>query len=1010
MADPEDPGSDSIQNQDEMIQDEELDEKQVKHRLSLAIQTKQNSRYPNRPRNHSETLPFHALHLTLFNPLNDNRKRQSGPVISRKKRGPHGPSNYTPHETRQHIIERFISRWRKEVGDDIHPAFRLIIPSKDRERPMYGLKENTIAKLLIDVMKVNKQSEDGYSLLNWKQPGTITVSRMAGDFAGRCYEVISKRPMRVRPGEMTISQVNSLLDKLAGSSKKEAQLPIFAEFYNKMNADELMWLIRIILRQMKVGATERTFFSIWHPDADSLFNVSSNLRRVCWELYDPSVRLESDETGVTLMQCFQPQLAQFQMRTFQIMVSRMRPTEEDPKFWIEEKLDGERMQLHMIQDDETPGGKRFNFWSRKAKDYTYLYGNGFFDDNSALTRHLKDAFHEGVENIILDGEMITWDPEQDAMVPFGTLKTAANLQQANPYSAGWRPFYKVFDILFLNGQALTNYTLRDRRRALQSAVMNVSRRMEIHPYHEAEDESEVEPLLRKVVQDASEGLVLKNPRSAYRLNERNDDWIKVKPEYLTEFGENLDCCIIGGYYGSGHRGGKLAAFLCGLRVDDNQIRQGADPMKFFSFFKVGGGFTAADYQAIRHQTEGKWKTWDQKRPPSNYIALAGDHLQIERPDVWILPSDSLVVEVKAASVASTESFKMGFTLRFPRFKKIRSDRNWENALSISEFFNLKNKAEQEHKENQLRIDDSRKKRPHKPRKKQVLVAGTQAKYAAPYAGASTNVFQGLDLFIMTGSQKPQKKSKAELEEMVKSHGATLHQSNSTPGVICIGENRTVHVASAIKRGKNSIVKPSWLFDNIKQSQDDQGRCTLLLPLEPRHLLFTASDTADLVQLSVDQNMDSYARDVTVPELRDVLHLMPIEPKRRAPAVSKIRAELIEEHADLAGLAGWMFEGLILFFHAHETMRKDPQSSRVGEAKDRKERARTIARFAGARTVDHLQKEVTHIITSDAPEENQKLRQEISQFARLPRMVDLGWIEQSWREKTRLDEERFTPIQ
>jgi hypothetical protein len=62
--------------------------------------------------------------------------------------------------------------------------------------------------------------------------------------------------------------------------------------------------------------------------------------------------------------------------------------------------------------------------------------------------------------------------------------------------------------------------------------------------------------------------------------------MKVKPEYMTEFGESLDCVIIGGYYGSGRRGGRLSSFLCGLRVDKNQIQKGANPMKCYSFFKV----------------------------------------------------------------------------------------------------------------------------------------------------------------------------------------------------------------------------------------------------------------------------------------------------------------------------------------------------------------------------------------------------------------------------------------
>ena len=301
--------------------------------------------FPNRPRNHSKTLPFHELFLALFNPLNDNKKKPTGPVMARKKQGPHGPASRNPHEIRQSIIERFIARWREEVGNDIHPAFRLIIPEKDRERAMYGLKEKTIAKLLIRIMRLNKDAEDAYSLLNWRQPGQNSISRMAGDFAGRCYEAISKRPILTEVGNMTIGEVNALLDKLSAAQKEEAQERIFADFYKRMNAEEMMWLIRIILRQMKVGATEKTFFNIWHPDADSLFSVSSNLRRVCWELYDPSLRLEGEERGITLMQCFQPQLAQFQMNSFQKMVERMKPTEDDPIFWIEEKV---RLQILLL--------------------------------------------------------------------------------------------------------------------------------------------------------------------------------------------------------------------------------------------------------------------------------------------------------------------------------------------------------------------------------------------------------------------------------------------------------------------------------------------------------------------------------------------------------------------------------------------------------------------------------------------------------------------------------------
>lgn len=40
---------------------------------------------------------------------------------------------------------------------------------------------------------------------------------------------------------------------------------------------------------------------------------------------------------------------------------------------------------------------------------------------------------------------------------------------------------------------------------------------------------------------------------------------------------------------------------------------------------------------------------------------------------------------------------------------------------------------------------------------------------------------------MTGSQKPEKKSKAELEHLVKSHGGKIVQNDSRPGTVCIGD-------------------------------------------------------------------------------------------------------------------------------------------------------------------------------------------------------------------------------
>ncbi|KAL8930574.1 MAG: hypothetical protein Q9208_000444 [Pyrenodesmia sp. 3 TL-2023] len=949
-----------------------------------------NEKFPHRPKNHSKTLPFHDLFLTLFNPLNENKKKPTGPTVARKKHGPHGPSNRNPHEVRRSIIEQFISRWRSQVGDDIFPAFRLILPEKDRERAMYGLKEKTIAKILIKVMKINKNSADGYNLINWKQPAQGSSSRMAGDFPGRCHEVIGKRPFRTEVGNMTIEEVNELLDELAAAQKEDLQQGIFENFYKKMNADEMMWLIRIILRQMKVGATEKTFFDIWHPDAESLFNISSNLRRVCWELHNPSIRLEGDDRGITLMQCFQPQLAQFQMHDFTKMIAKMRLTEDDKVFWVEEKLDGERMQLHMVSDHNIAGGKRFAFWSRKAKDYTYLYGSGLEDDRAALTRHLTKVFDENVRSIILDGEMITWDPEQDAMVPFGTLKTAALEQQKNPLSKGHRPLYKVFDILYLNGQALTGYTLRDRRKALEASVRSEHRRLEIHEYVEATSAKEVEKMLQVVVAEASEGLVIKNPRSAYRLNDRNDDWIKVKPEYMTEFGEDLDCIVIGGYYGSGHRGGNLSSFMCGLRVDENQVRHGADPMKCYSFFKVGGGFAAQDYQEVRHRTDGKWKPWDSKRPPSEYIELAGGQMQLERPDVWIRPDESIVISVKAAQVTPTESFRTGYTLRFPRFKKIRTDRDWTTALSLSGFQELRSNAELETHKKRMQISDSRRKRQKTYRKKPLTVAGSNHVFSTPHVGQATSVFRGMSLYIMSESRKPEKKTKEELEQLAKANGGRIFQQRNTlENTICIGDVRTVKVAALAKTGEVDIIRPSWIFDSIKQAQTGESASWSCLPLEPRHVYYTFAGSKQMPESNVDRYNDSFARDVDAEELPPILDAMPTKFEQRVDA-SIINRHLGEHAHEHGTLPGWLFEGLLLYLDdARDSFPSySSSSSRSHQTNGLKEDSGSmdpdmeyvckIARFAGARFASQVNEEgITHVIVGKDTSRLGTIRQTVS---------------------------------
>ncbi|KAI2778747.1 ATP-dependent DNA ligase [Daldinia loculata] len=964
------------------------------------------AKYPNRPKNHSRTLFFSDLYKDLFNPLSDN-KPQAGPKLARTRAATQKHNKLSPHEQKRNIIERFISRWRTEVGNDIYPAMRLILSNLDRDRGMYGLKEGNISRLLVKLMRIDRNSEDGYDLLHWKMPSKSTAGRAAGDFTGRCFDVLSKRPMRIEPGDMRIAEVNEMLDKLAAASGESEQLPIFEIFYQRMNPEELKWLIRIILKQMRVGATERTFMDLWHPDAQDLFSVSSSLRQVCWDLYDPKFRLTDGQTSVTLMQCFQPMLCHYQMSTsFQKMVDKLNSTnrvEGDDEFWIEEKLDGERMQLHMEEDDDVPGGKRFKFWSRKAKDYTYLYGEGFQDGNSSLTRHLKDAFAPGVRNIILDGEMIVWDPELDKVLKFGTLKTAAIAEQRNPHKDNApRPVLRVFDILYLNDQPLTQYTLRDRRNALEKAVPGVPYRLEVHKYVKANSADTIEPMLRKIVSDASEGLVIKNPRSMYTLADRSDNWIKVKPEYMSGFGESVEVIIIGGYYGSGHRGGVLGSFLCGLRASENDIKAGAKSETCYSFVKVGGGFSAEDLAEIRHLTEGKWKPWDPKKPPSEYIQLAGgDKYQILRPDVWIRPSESLVISVKAASAGESDQFAKGITLRFPRFRGMRLDRSWDSCLDFQGFLDMKAQAERENEEKAMKMESHRK-RAVKRTKREIVIAGQDSTAPAMFEGPKTKVFEGLEFCVLTDCTSPVKKSKAQLETLIKENGGKIQQrANPGTNMLLIGEKKVVKVASLMKAGDVDIIKPKWVLDCLAQRDRD-----FLLPFETGHIFHATEATMRHAEENVDEFGDSYARDLNLKDLRQLLESMP---KKEVIVEEPFNKEeflnqLADHDHDISGLRSYIFRGARIHVAATDEV------SSISCLK-----VKNWVKYGGGSIIDDLgDRSTTHVvIISDSEigemERAAEVRSFISTRTPVPRVVSRQWVEDCWKNRTILDEERYAPL-
>jgi DNA ligase-4 len=436
---------------------------------------------------------------------------------------------------------------------------------------------------------------------------------------------------------------------------------------------------------------------------------------------------------------------------------------------------------------------------------------------------------------------------------------------------------------------------------------------------------------------------------------------------------------------------------------------GANPMKCFSFFKVGGGFRMEDYNNIYHHTDGKWIDFDPKNPPLEYIELGGkDWAQYERPDVWIKPSDSLVVEVKAASVSASDQFRMGYTLRFPRFKRLRMDKDWTQALNVTEFRELKARAEEEAKQAKDFKLETRRKITKKP-KTEITIAGNEV-VTTPYAGPVTQIFTNLNFCILSEALQPHKKSKAELEQLVKANGGSIFQSAAAKSdMICVADKKVVKVASLMKTGKRNVIRSKWVFDNLSQAEVDIGKPNYLLPFEPEHMFFlTPSDEKEITG-HVDRFGDSYARDVREDELKLILDGMTIE-REDSSGTERLLDQLNGQVHDITELKGFMFRKTRIYLDFEGSENRDPPGTLMDDSLLPMKLAENVIRFGAGTIVDSIEDEgLTHIVVVAESRKLGELRKKVSERrGRIPRIVKVDWVEESWKEGTLLDEEPWVP--
>jgi bifunctional non-homologous end joining protein LigD len=182
---------------------------------------------------------------------------------------------------------------------------------------------------------------------------------------------------------------------------------------------------------------------------------------------------------------------------------------------------------------------------------------------------------------VLDGEVVAFD--EQGRPSFGRLQTRMHLlagADVRSRMIDTPVLYVLFDVLWLDGEWLTDRPLSARRAVLEELLDGRNgASWQVSTVQVGDGSS----LVDATSQIGLEGVVAKRLDSTYELGRRSRAWIKVKNLRRQEF-------VIGGWVpGEGGRSGRIGALIVGY-YDDAGVLHSAG--------KVGTGFSVAELDRL----------------------------------------------------------------------------------------------------------------------------------------------------------------------------------------------------------------------------------------------------------------------------------------------------------------------------------------------------------------------------------------------------------------------------
>ncbi|KIM48219.1 hypothetical protein M413DRAFT_225258 [Hebeloma cylindrosporum] len=337
---------------------------------------------------------------------------------------------------------------------------------------------------------------------------------------------------------------------------------------------------------------------------------------------------------------------------------------ENKRFTCEYKYDGERAQVHKLENGDVA------VFSRNSEDMSKKYPD--------LVDQLPKCIKKSTKSFVLDAEAVAIDRTTGKLMPFQELSRRKR-KDVKVEDIQVRVCLFAFDLLYLNGEPLLQLPLEKRRELLREHFIAVPGEFEFAKSSDSETTEEIQIFLEESVKDGCEGLMVKmldTDASFYEPSRRSVNWLKLKKDYLAGVGDSLDLVVVGGYYGKGKRTNVYGAFLLACYDSDSE--------EFQTICKIGTGFSEEMLQSHHDAL----KPLEISKPRGD-IKIGG-----AKPDIWFEPK--IVWEVLTADLSLSPIYTAaqglvedrGISLRFPRFLRVRDDKSADDATGPDQIAEL----------------------------------------------------------------------------------------------------------------------------------------------------------------------------------------------------------------------------------------------------------------------------------------------------------------------------------